>query len=197
MRIGRAAAALALLLPALVGTAAAQEELSVALAAGGFLPRDGLVRRIYGTGFAAAADVWLKLKGPFGLAAGFSRLSDTGLAASFSEEDAEEFPVRFRRQTVPLLVFCQFDLKGVALRAGAGVAFHSFRETWETEDLDYKGRGTGPRFLLDARVRLADRLSLVGSVAYDSFRGGADSPNARDIALGGFQVSGGLSFRIH
>jgi len=197
VRARRAAGAAAVLLAVLGGTASAQEKLSVTLTAAGVFPRDGLVRRIYGTGLAAAADVWLKLKGPLGLAAGFSRLADTGAAASFSAADDEVFPVRFRRQTVPVVLFYRIGLGGADLRAGAGLAVHGFREAWQTVDLDYKGHGWGPRFLLAARVRLFDRLSCLASVVYDSFRAGADSPNAGAVALGGFQVGGGLSWRVY
>lgn len=197
MKARRAAVGLVVLLLGLCGAAAAQEELSVSLGAGGFLPREALCRRIYGAGFAAAADVWLKLKGPFGLASGFGRLADEGMARSFNEGDNEEYPVRFSRRTVPVVLFYQIDLKRIVIRAGAGIAIHSFRETWQTVELDYKGRQAGPRFLLAARIGLLDRLSFLCSVTYDSFRAGADSPNAMDINLGGFQICGGLGFRIY
>ena len=196
MRAGRTAVGLAILFLGLGGAAAAQEELSVSLGAGGFLPAEDLAHRIYGAGFAWSADVWLKLKGPFGLASGFGGLSDDGTAVPYDEADDAEYPVSFRRQTIPVVLFYEIDLKSVDIRAGAGLAIHSFRETWQTVEFDYKGSATGPRFLVAVRVGLLDRLSLLGSVTYDSFRAGADSPNAVTHNLGGFQICGGLSFRI-
>lgn len=196
MRAGRAAGGLAILFLGLCGAAAAQEELSVSVGAGGFLPSEDLAYRIYGAGFAWAADVWLKLKGPFGLASGFGRLSDDGTAVPYDEEDEAEYPVSFRRQTIPVVLFYQVDLKRVDIRAGAGLAIHSFKETWQTAEFEYNGSATGPRFLVAVRVGLLDRVSLLGSVTYDSFRAGADSPNAVAYNLGGFQICGGLSVRI-
>jgi len=148
LRNARAAALLAALVLSLGGLAAAEEELSVSIGAGGLLPTGELYRRIYGTGSAGAAEVWLKFRGPFGLVSGFDVFLDEGTAVPNFEGGTEEYPVRFRRRTVPILAFYQLDLKGLALRAGAGLAIHFYRETWRTIDFDHKGSGVGPRFLL-------------------------------------------------
>ncbi len=197
MRGPRAAAALAVIFLGLGGTAAAQDELSLSIGAGAFVPAGDLNRRVYGSGVVWAAELWLKFKGPFGLVAGLSGLNDAGTAAPLFDGDHEDYPVDLSRRTIPLALFYQLEIGGVSVRAGAGLAIHSFRETWRTEDFDYKGSGVGPRFLLAARVRLPARLSLMCSMAYDAVRAGSDSPNARPVELGGFQICGGLGFRIY
>lgn len=196
MRKAWAAALLAALVLGLGGIAAAEEELSVSIGAGGLLPTGELYRDIYGTGTAVAAGVWIKFKGPFGLVTGFDVFLDEGSAVPLFEGDLEDYPVRFRRQTVPILALYQLDLKGVALRAGAGLAVHFYRETWRTVDFDHKGSGVGPRFLLAARIGITGRLSFLGSVAYDPFRAVANPETLWRTGLGGVQVLGGLSFRI-
>jgi hypothetical protein len=197
LRNARAAALLAALILGLGGLAAAEEELSVSIGAGGLLPTGDLYRRIYGTGTAGAAEVWLKFLGPFGLVSGFDAFFDEGSAVPNFEGGAEEYPVRFRRRTVPILAFYQLDLKGLAICAGAGLAVHFYRETWRTVDFDHKGSGLGPRFLLAARIGISGRLSFFGSVAYDPFKAVAIPETQWKAGLGGCQVLGGLSFRIY
>jgi hypothetical protein len=197
LRNSRAATLLAALVLSLGGLAAAQEELSVSIGAGGLLPTGELYRGIYGTGFAGSAEVWLKFKGPLGLVSGFDAFLDDGTAVPQFEGDVEEYPVRFRRWTVPILAFYQLDLKRVALRAGAGLAIHFYRETWRTVDFDHKGSGVGPRLLLAARIGISGRLSFLGSVAYDPFQAVAIPETQWKAGLGGFQVLGGLSFRLY
>lgn len=191
-----AAALLAALVLGLAGTAAAEDELSVSIGAGGLLPTGDLYRRIYGTGSAGAAAIWLKFRGPFGLVSGFDVFLDEGTAVPDFEGDAEEYPVKLTRRTIPVLAFYQIDLGDVRVRAGAGVAIHSYRETWRTVDLDHKGSGVGPRFQLSARIGIMGRLSFLGSVAYDPFQVVRTPETQSKAGLGGVQVLGGISFRI-
>jgi hypothetical protein len=180
-----------------LATAAPAQELSLSFGAGGFYPTAQTYREIYGAGVVFAGDVWLKLKGPLGLSMGFGRLSDDGLALSTSG-GSEQFPVKFHRQTIPLVVFYQLDIGPVAVRAGAGAGFHSFRETWQTVDLDYSGNKAGPRFLLAGSCRLVKRISLFCSMTFDAIHAADTStmPVAFDVQLGGVQIVGGLAFRI-
>lgn len=196
MRKAPAAALLAALVLGLAGVAAAEDELSVSIGAGGLLPTGDLYRRIYGTGFAGAAAIWLKFQGPFGLVSGFDVFFDEGTAVPYFEGDTDEYPVKFTRRTIPVLAFYQLDFGNVCVRAGAGVAIHSYRETWRTVDLDHKGSGVGPRFQLSARIGISGRLSFLGSVAYDPFQAVANPETQWKAGLGGCQVLGGLSFRI-
>ena len=195
MKARRIAAGLAAFVLGLAVVAPAQE-LSVSAAAGSVFPLGEAYRTISGSSFVASGDVWLKLKGPFGLATGFTLLSDDGLAMG----PTDQFPVRFRRRTIPLVVFYQFDVGPVDIRLGAGAGFHHFRETWQTADLDYSGNKTSPRALLAVSVEVVKRLSLFSSVTYDTVReersvGGLDSLTYQ-VNLDGVQVVGGLSFRI-
>ena len=178
-----------------LATAAPAQELSLSFGSGGFFPTAQAYRAIYGTGVAFAADVWFKLKGPLGLTTGFGHLSDDGLALAASG-GSEPYPVKFRRRTIPMVLFYQLDIGPVDVRAGAGAALHSFRETWQTVDLDYSGNKIGPRFLLTGSFRLIDRLSFFCSLTYDPIHTAAASPVAFDVRLGGVQIIGGLAFRI-
>jgi hypothetical protein len=196
MKVRRFAVGLAAFVMGLAVVAPSQE-LSVSAAAGGMFPLGEVYRTIYGSSLVVAGDVWLKLKGPFGLATGLNLLSDEGAATG----PTDQYPVRFRRRTIPLVLFYQFDVGPVDIRVGAGAGFHHFRETWQTADLDYSGNKTSPRALLAVSVEIVKRLSLFSSVAYDTIRkersiGYLDSLNTYQVDLDGVQVVGGLSFRI-
>jgi len=195
MRGPRLAAGLALFVLGLAAAAPAQE-LSVSFGAGGFFPSEGAYREIYGSSLSFAGDIWLKLKGPFGFAAGFGRISDKGVAMPWIGDGTETYPVEFRRTSIPLLIFFQLDAGPVAIRLGAGAGVHSYRETWQTVDLDFKGHKTSPRIVLAVSAALLKRGSLFCSANYESIGTGAGSPLAESIDLGGFQVLGGLAFRI-
>lgn len=196
MKSRRLAVGLAAFLLGLAVVAPAQE-FSVSAAAGSFFPLGEAYRTIYGSSFVAAGDVWLKLKGPFGLATGFTLLSDEGAATG----PTDRYPVRFRRRTIPLVLFYQFDVGPVDIRLGAGVGFHHFRETWQTADLNYSGNKISPRAMLAVSVEVVKRLSLFSSVTYDTIRkersiSYLDSLNIYQVDLDGVQVVGGLSVRI-
>jgi len=86
-------------------------------------------------------------------------------------------PVSFRRQTIPVVLFYEIDLKSVDIRAGAASPFTASERPGRRSSSTTR-EARRPRFLVAVRVGLLDRLSLLGSVTYDSFRAGADSPNA-------------------
>lgn len=172
--------------------AAPAQELSVSAAAGAMAPSGASYRDIYGSSFVVSGDIWFKFRGPFGLATGFGSVADDGLALGPSDL----YPVEFRRLTVPLVLFYQFDLGPVDLRLGAGAGFHSFKETWQTVDLAYSGTKTAPRYLLAISVEVVRRLSLLCSLTYEPIHKIATSPIAFDVKLGGAQAVAGLSFRI-
>jgi len=191
MRARRLAVGLAACVLGIAVVAPAQE-LSVSAAAGIMIPSGASYREIYGSSFVVSGDVWFKFKGPFGLATGFGHIADDGQALGPSDQ----YPVEFRRRTIPLLLFYQFDLGPVDLRLGAGAGFHSFKETWQTVDLAYSGTKTAPRYLLAISVEVVRRLSLFCSLTYEPIHKIATSPIAFDVKLGGAQAIGGLSFRI-
>ena len=192
MRARQFAVGLAVFVLGLAAAAQAQE-MSISVAAGGLFPSGDSYREIYGPSVVWTGDVWLKLKGRFGFATGFGQLTDDGTASGPSDL----YPVRFRRRTIPIVLFYQFDIGPVDIRAGAGVGFHSFKETWRTVDLEYSGSKTAPRCLLSVSVEVVKRLSLFSSVTYDPIREGFDtSYYSSEIKLGGAQVVGGLAFRI-
>jgi hypothetical protein len=194
MRAPRFAAGLTLFVLGLSAAAPAQE-LSVSAGAGGFFPSDGNYRQFYGSSLSFAGDIWLKLKGPIGFAAGFGRMSDKGVAVPM-DGGTERFAVEFRRTSFPLIVFYQFDVGPFAIRLGAGAGFHSYRETWQTVDLDFEGHKVSPRYVLNVSAELFKKISVFCSGTYESIRTGAGSDLARNIDLGGFQLLGGLAFRI-
>jgi hypothetical protein len=194
MKAGHLAAGLALLTLGLLPAAAAQE-LSLSLGAGGFIASQSAYRQVYGSGIGLAGDLWFKIAGPFGLASGFGRFADDGTAVILGS-GGDDYPVKFRRTTIPLVAFYEFGTGAVGLRAGAGIGVHSYKEAWQTVDLVFEGRKVSPRFVLAVSARLVEKLSVLCSVTYDSIRTGESSPLARNVDLGGFQVLGGLSFRI-
>jgi hypothetical protein len=194
MNAGRRGAAVFLAVLGLAASARSQE-LSVSLAAGHFRASEEAYRVIYGHSVPFSADMWLKLKGHFGLGAGFARLSDDGRAVPIGEDGAE-YPVKFSRTSIPVVVFYQLDLKAVDIRVGAGLCAHRYEESWETVDLGFKGNKVSPRFFAAATVALLGRLSLFGSATYDTIPTGAGSPLVDEVNLGGVQLLGGISFRI-
>ncbi len=194
MRARRVGAALALAVLALAPAAAAQH-LTVSLAAGGFFPSDATYRQLYGNGTVIAGEAWLTFEKHFGLAVGFGRLSDEGLAVPVSGGEAS-FPLSFTRTTVPLLVFYELGSRAVTVRLGAGAGFHSYRESWQTVDLEFSDNKVGPRLVLAVSAAIFGRLSLHASATYDSIPTGAGAALATNIDLGGFQVLGGLAYRI-
>jgi hypothetical protein len=107
-----------------------------------------------------------------------------------------EYPVKFRRTSIPVVVFYQLGLKAVDIRLGAGLCAHRYAETWETVNLGFKGNKVSPRFFVAASVALFGRLSLFGSATYDTIPTGAGSLLVTDVNLGGIQFLGGISFRI-
>ncbi|MGB8957869.1 MAG: hypothetical protein WCC00_02535 [Candidatus Aminicenantales bacterium] len=171
------------------------QELSLSVGAGGLFPPSGDYRDIYGSGLSIGADVWLKLKGHFGCAAGFGLLSDRGMAV-LSGPGTAEYPLSFRRTSIPVVVFYQVYAGPLALRFGAGAGFHSYRETWRTVDLRYDGHRISPRIVMTASLALIGRISIFCSAGYDSIRAGADSALGTTVNIGGLQLLGGLGFRI-
>jgi hypothetical protein len=163
MRAGRLAVVLAAFALALV-TAASAQELSLSVGAGGLFPSAGQYREIYGSGLSVGAELWLKLKDHLGFAAGFGLLSDKGMAILAGSGNAE-YPLSFRRVSVPIVVF-------------------------------YKGHTISPRLVMTASLALMNRISLFCSASYDSIRAGADSALGTTVQIGGFQLLGGLAFRI-
>jgi len=178
-----------------LSVAAPAQELSISLAAGSFRASEPAYRVIYGRSTPMAADVWLKLKGHLGLAAGYGRLSDSGYALPL-ENGGEEYPVKLVRTFLPVTVFYRFDVKTVDIRVGAGICYQGYRENWETVELPYKGHKISPRFYAAAAVAVLSRLSLFGSITYDSIPTGAGSLAASDINLGGLQLLAGLEIHI-
>lgn len=174
---------------------AGARELSLSVAAGGFTASGEAYRRVYGSSVPYAVDVWLKFKGSFGLAAGYGRVGDKGNAVPLGE-DGLEYPVKFGRTSIPIVLFYEIGLKAVDVRVGAGLCVHRYVERWETVGLRFEGHKTSPRFIVTASARILGGLSIVGSAAYDTIPTGEGSPLADGVNLGGFQFLGGISFRI-
>ena len=193
MNLGRRIAVFLVVLG--LAAAARAQELSVSLAAGSFRASEEAYREIYGSGGPFSVEAWLKLKGPFGLAAGYGWVGDTGLTVPIDGGDAE-YRVEFRRTSIPVVVFYQIDFKAFDIRLGAGLCAHRYEETWETVDLGFKGNKVSPRFVIAASVALLGRFSVFGSVTYDTIPTGAGSLLVNEVNLGGYQVLGGLEIRL-
>jgi hypothetical protein len=192
-RRGLAAFLAALGLLGLAGAVRAQG-LTVSAGAGGLWPQAGLYRDIYGSGTAFGAMAWLKLKGRFGIAAGLDLLSDAGLAEGSGLED--QYPLSFRRVSIPLMAFYEQGAGRLSVRLGAGGSLHFFRERWQTVDLSYRGHEISPRAAAAVSLRILKGLSLFASAAYEPIRAGEDSSLGSRVGIGGFQILGGLLFRV-
>lgn len=193
----RARRLVALAAAAVLGLAGAMpaQHLTVSLGAGGFFPSDAAYRQIYGGGLAFSADAWLAFEKHFGLAVGFARLSDDGLAVPLGGGESA-YPLSFRRTTVPLLAFYVLDAGAFSVRLGAGAGFHSYRESWDTVDLSFRDNKVGARVVLAVSAAVRGPLSLFVSATYDTIPTGAGAALASDIDLGGLQILGGLAVRI-
>lgn len=171
------------------------QEAGVSVTAGCFLANESVYREIYGASVPFMAELWLKTKGPFGLATGFAWLNDDGLAIGQGGGDAE-YPLELRRATIPVIAFFQLDLKAIHVRVGAGLGIHKYRELWLTEGSVYEGNKVSPRFTISASTRLSGRLSLVGTFVFENVSTGAGSVLSSDVNLGGYQFLGGVSYRL-
>jgi hypothetical protein len=192
-RRGRAGWLAALLLG--LAAAATAQELSVSFCAGGFFPAGKTYRDIYGRGTALSGGVWFTLQSGLGFAAGFDRLADDGQALPIDGGD-EVYALDFRRTSVPLLAYYETSLGGVALRIGAGIGVHNYKEAWRTEGLAFEGHRVTPRFFLAASAPFFSRLSLIAVASYEAISTGEGTPLDTNVNLGGFQVLGGLAVRI-
>ncbi len=174
----------------------AAQDVSISLSAGMFFPRHQTYRDIYGTGIPASLEVWAGFGKSVGASAGISFLRQGGSALPVVGGD-EEYPLAFRRTSFPLLLYFRFGNEALTFRIGAGMAYHSFREDWDTVDADFKG--TAWSFLARAQgeVRLIPRLNFVLSVQTERVAPGSDSsPAGGRIDLGGLTAAVGLSLRI-
>lgn len=178
-----------------LAASARAQGLSLSLSAGVFAAGQETYREIYGPGLPVALEGWLNFRGAFGLSAGVTWLRDDGSAVAVSG-GGEEYPLRFERLTFPLTFFFAPRLKGLVLRLGAGLAFHSYREKWQTVDLGFEGTCLGPRVCAAVEVPIAGRLSLFGSLVYESIPTGVEYTRGERINLGGLQALGGVAFRV-
>lgn len=177
-------------------TASAQaRSLSISLSAGVFAAGQEAYREIYGPGFSVTFESRYEFKGGLGLSAGFFRLRDKGTAVAVSG-GGEDYPLSFERIAVPLTVSYTRRLRGPVLRLGAGLTYHSYREEWRTADLGIEGTCWGPRLCAAVEAPILGRLSLLGSVIYESIATGIRSPLGDKVNLGGLQVLGGISLRV-
>jgi hypothetical protein len=193
MKAGGLAFGIALVLGLAAGCLA--QEASLSFSAGGFFAGEKAYRDIYGVGVPITAELWIKAKGPIGLAAGYSWLNGSGHAVPLEDGDAD-YPVEFRRWTIPLVAFYQIDLKAIRIRAGAGIGIHRYEEVWPTSSPVFEGRKVSPRIMASVSMKLIGKLSLTGTLIYETIPTGAGSLLTNEINLGGFQVLGGLSYRI-
>ncbi|HMA54118.1 MAG TPA: hypothetical protein VKT17_06625 [Acidobacteriota bacterium] len=190
----RLAVLLTAFVPVLAASAPAQG-LSFSAGAGRLFPSAGQYREIYGPGLSLGGDLWLTLKSHFGFAAGFGLLTDKGTAVRVGADTAE-YPLSFRRTSFPVVVFYELDAGPAVFRLGTGAGIHSYRETWRTVALSYAGHRISPRIVMTASLGIIDRISVFFQASYDSIRAGADSALGQTVPLGGYQLLGGLAFRI-
>ncbi|MBM3296011.1 MAG: hypothetical protein FJY83_00245 [Candidatus Aminicenantes bacterium] len=187
-----------LLVPALLlglTAPARAAELTLSVSAGVFLPQQPFYRQIYGSSIPLSFEAGWEFKGGFGLSAGLTALRDDGRAVAVSGE-GEEYPLRFERLTVPLMIHFSPKVKGFTLRLAAGLAGHFYRERWRTVDLGFEGRTIGPRLGLAVGFPVLGRLSLFGSLIYEPLSAKSAPPPEEKVELGGVLVLGGVILRV-
>jgi len=182
------------------GTASPAGPVGLSVTAGVGLPSDDVFRDLYGsTVVPVAAQVdWRIGTSGFGVFGGLRWVSATGEAIAEAPSVAAsaerlEFAMTSWRVGPSWSV-----LRGPwAFGVGAGLAYNSYREEWESAGLRVEDSGVGAVFQGTVERRFTRRLSALLRVEYLLFD--ADAPEDTglgSVALGGLDIAAGIGFRF-
>lgn len=159
----------------------------------GFLAlRQKDVQDMYGLGFPVGVRAWAGSKN-WRLSVGLEYLSERGQAVPLSG-GPEEFPLRLKATSIPLVLYYQIDAKDVFIALGAGTSYAMYKESWEDLDIIVEGNKWGPVLSLLAGYRLGPRLSVFGETRYEPIPTGKSSLLVPEVKLGGLKIGAGVMF---
>jgi len=144
------------------------------------------VQDMYGAGFPVGVRAWSGWKN-WRISVGWEYLSERGQALPLSG-GLEEFRLRLRVTSIPIVLYYQIGIKDVFLAAGGGASFAWYEESWEDLDIVVKGQKWGPILSFLAGYRLSRRLSVFGETRYEPIPTGKSSLLVPEVKLGGLKT---------
>jgi hypothetical protein len=158
------------------------------------LLRQKAVQDIYGPGFPFGVQAWSGSRN-WRVSVGFEYLSESGQALAL-DGGSEEFPLKLRVSSIPVILYYQVDIKNVFLAAGGGASCSWYKESWEGLDILVKGHKWGPLISFLAGFRLSPRWSIFSDIRYEPMPTGKSSLLVPEVKLGGLKIGAGVMFRL-
>ncbi len=156
--------------------------------------RQKYVQDMYGMGCPVGGEAWSGWKN-WRLSVGFEYLSERGQALPL-DGGAEEFPLRLRVTSIPIVLYYQVWMKDVFVAFGGGASYAWYKESWQDLDIVIKGQKWGPVLSFLAGYRLGHRLSVFGNIRYEPIPTGKSSLLVPEVKLGGLKIGAGVMFTL-
>ena len=156
--------------------------------------RQKAVQDIYGAGFPFGVQAWTGSKNWI-VSAGFEYLSERGQALPL-DGGPDEFPLRLKVTSIPVVLFYQVWIKDVFLAVGGGASHSRYEERWEDLDIIVKGQKWGPLVAFLGGYRFNQRWSVFGNLSYEPMPTGKSSLLVPEVKLGGLKIGAGLMFYL-
>jgi len=158
--------------------------------AGMCLLRQKEVQDIYGPGFPSGIQAWAGSKNWI-VSVGFEYMSERGQALPL-DGGQDEFPLKLKVSSVPIVLYLQFWIKDVFLALGGGASYFWYEERWVDLDIITEGKKWGPLISFLAGYRFSPRWSLFGNVRYEPMPTGKASLLVPEVRLGGLKICASL-----
>lgn len=156
--------------------------------------RQKAVQDIYGAGFPFGIQVWSGWKN-WRVSVGFEYLPERGQALPLSG-GTDEYPLRLKVTSIPLVIYYRVWLKDVFLAAGGGASYSWYEEKWEDLEIITEGQKWGPLLSFLAGYRFSPRWSVLGSIRYEPVPTGKSSLLVEEVKLGGLKIGAGIMFSL-
>ena len=167
-------------------------DLGFSAGAGICVLRQKAVRDVYGTGFPVGLQAWTGRKN-WRVSVGFEYLSERGEAMPL-DGGQDEFPLRLKVTSIPLLLYYQVWIKDVFLALGGGPSYSWYEERWEDLDIVTEGKKWGPVVSFLGGYQFSPRWSVFGNIRYDPMSTEKSSLVVPEVKLGGLKISAGILF---
>jgi len=173
--------------------------LSVSVTAGAGVPSGDVFRDVYGSALVPVVgqvDLRIGTSG-FGVFGGLRWVSVSGEAVVENSSEPGGERVKFTMTSWRVGPAWGVQRGPWRFGAGAGLAYNSYREEWESARLSIEDSGIGAMFQGNVERRLTRRLSALLRVEYSLFE--ADPPEDTglgSVALGGIDIGGGVAIRF-